>query len=115
MIYTSRNIEIDESLLGNYLRNLVNLFFKILPIRESEEPSLQEYMISLQAELLGCAGLIQAVHNDHMFMSLVAILQDLIDHPDSAVHTYTREVFKAFSICNKLKARYATIQYNKEG
>ena len=40
----------NSSILNNYLRNLVNLFFKILPIRESEEPSLVAYMTSLQAE-----------------------------------------------------------------
>ena len=43
----------DEMVLSNYLRNLVNLFFKILPIRESEEPSLTSYMVSLQTELIG--------------------------------------------------------------
>lgn len=99
----------DNELLNNYLRNLVNLFFKILPIRESEEPSLTAYMMSLQAELIGCSELISAIHQDAMFMSLVSILQYLIDNPDSAVHVYKREVFKAISICNKLKARYAVV------
>lgn len=115
MIQTVRGIPVDEMVLSNYLRNLVNLFFKILPIRESEEPSLRSYMMSLQAELLGCSELVEAVHEDPMFLSLVSILQYLIDHPDSAVHVYKREVFKAISICNKLKARYAAKPISKEG
>lgn len=108
MIQTVRGIPMDGEVLCNYLRNLVNLFFKILPIRESEEPSLCSYMISLQSELLGCANLIEAVNRDPMFLSLVSILQNLIDNPDASVATFKREVFKGISICNKLKARYAS-------
>lgn len=113
MIETARGVPMDAGMLGNYLRNLVNLFFKILPIRESGEPSLEEYMKSLQAELLGCEGLIRAIHEDPMFLSLAAILQYLIDHPENEIPVVKREVFKAISICNKLKARYAVIE--KEG
>ena len=105
----------NSSILNNYLRNLVNLFFKILPIRESEEPSLVAYMTSLQAELLGCSELILAIHKDPMFMSLISILQYLIDYSDSPVPVYRREVFKAISICNKLKARYAIEKCGEEG
>lgn len=111
MIQTMRGIPMDDMVLSNYLRNLVNLFFKILPIRENEEPTLPFYMESLQAELLGCSELITVLHEDSMFLSLISILQYLIDRPDSPVYVYKREVFKAISICNKLKARYAT----KEG
>ena len=105
----------DEMVLSNYLRNLVNLFFKILPIRESEEPSLTSYMVSLQTELIGCSELVSALHEDPMFLSLVSILQYLIDHPDSPVHVYKREVFKSISICNKRKTRYAVKLTDEEG
>jgi len=115
MIYTVKGAPMDEAVLKNYLRNLVNLFFKILPIRESEEPSIISYMESLQSELIGCSELIEAIHEDPMFLSLISILQYLIDHSDSAVPVYKREVFKAISICNKLKARYAVTAAVREG
>lgn len=115
MIDTVREVPMNEAVLSNYLRNLVNLFFKILPIRESEEPSLCSYMESLQIELIGCSELIPAIHEDHMYMSLISILQYLIDHPDCAVSVYKREVFKAISICNKLKARYTSKPTAEEG
>lgn len=105
---TTNGIYMDAEILSNYLYRLVNLFFKILPIRESGEASVGTYMKSLQAELLGCKELIQALHEDAMFLSLIAILQFLIDHQDSTPAVYKREVFKAISICNKLKSVYGS-------
>jgi len=114
-ILTKRGTPFDSTVLRNYLCNLVNLFFKILPIRESEEPSLKTYMESLQAELLGCEALIEVINADPMLLSLVSILQYLIDHTESDVAVFRREVFKAISICNKLKARYAEAISGEEG
>ena len=93
----------DAKVLSNYFRSLINCFFKILPIWESGEGSLSIYMKSLQAELLGC----EAIHEDPLFLSLIAILQYFIDNPSCEISTVKREVFRAISICNKLKARYA--------
>lgn len=106
MIKTTAGVPMDAIVLNNYLRALINLFFKILPIRESGESSLDTYMRSLQSELLGCKELVVAIHEDPMFLSLISILQYLIDNPTCSVSTVKREVFKAISICNKLKAKY---------
>lgn len=108
MIQTTVGVPMDATVLSNYFHTLVNLFFKILPIKESGESSLDTYMISLQAELLGCKELIEAIHDDPSFLSLIAILQYLIDNPSCSVTVVKREVFRAISICNKLKARYAS-------
>ena len=56
MIQTTVGVPMDAMVLNNYFRTLINLFFKILPIKESGESSLDTYMRSLQAELLGCKG-----------------------------------------------------------
>ena len=103
-------VPMDAMVLNNYFRTLINLFFKILPIKESGESSLDTYMRSLQAELLGCKELIEAIHEDPLFLSLIAILQYLIDNPSCEVSVVKREVFRAISICNKLKSRYAVPQ-----
>ena len=108
MIQTTVGVPMDATVLNNYLRTLVNLFFKILPIWESGESSLDTYMRSLQAELLGCKELVEAIHED----PLISILQYLIDTPSCPTPVVKREVFKAISICNKLKAKYAVL--NKE-
>lgn len=107
MIQTKAGVPMDSVMLSNYFRTLVNLFFKILPIWENGESSLNTYMRSLQAELLGCKELIEAIHDDPLLLTLVSILQYFIDNPDIELSTVRREVFRAISICNKLKARYA--------
>lgn len=110
MIQTTVGIPMNEVILNNYLRALINLFFKILPLKETGECSLGTYMQSLQAELLGCQSLVEAIQEDPMFLSLISILQYLIDNPDCDVAFVRREVFRAISICNKLKDRYAIAQ-----
>lgn len=106
MLDTVAGIPVTQELLCNYFKNLVNLFFKILPIREKEEASLTTYMQSLQIELLGCKELIIALNNDPYYLTLLAILQYLIDNPKCEVYKVKREVFHAISICNKLKVKY---------
>lgn len=99
---------IDGAMIYNYFRTLVNLFFKILPMREAEEVSLNTYMRSLQCELCGCGNLIDAIDNDPRYLSLISILEYLIQNPSCDLHTVRREVFRAISICNKLQAKYAS-------
>lgn len=92
--------------LSNYFSNLVNSFFKILPLREAEEDSLSVYAESLQLELMGCQKILGAVENDSGFVSLICILQKFIDDPQYPVAKTKREVFKAISICNRMKKKY---------
>ena len=105
-IQTTAGDPISSKLLSNYLCSLVNHIFKILPIREQDDGSLSTYMRSLQMELLGCKNLIPILGNDASLITLLSILQYLIDNPDSSVTIVRREVFHAISICNKLKATY---------
>ena len=114
-IQTTAGVNMDAAMLSGYLRSLVNRFFKILPIREDGENSLETYMRSLQAELLGCKELIVAIHDDPLFVSLLNILQYLIDNPECSLAVVKREVFRAISICNKLKAKYAVEMATETG
>lgn len=103
----SSSSQIPVSMLGNYLDMLVNAFYKILPLSEENEPSRITYMVSLQAELIGCKNVMMLLENDGRYLSLIAILQYLInttcDH-----ESIKREVFKAISICKKLKVQYCS-------
>ena len=99
---TVTGYSLPDEMIGNYLGGLVNQFFKILPIKESGEPSLKEFMRSLQLELIGFRDLMVELKNDSMYVSLLSILQYLIDN-DCDVAVVRREVFKAISICKKLK------------
>ena len=92
--------------LETYFGNLVNQLFKILPMRENEEETRSIYTESLIRELMGFQGLFEAVRNDAGLTQILAILEYLAENPDCRVATVKQEVFRAISICNKLKARY---------
>lgn len=105
---TLSNQPINPELIQNYFDILVNRFFKILPIREQNAKSLNVYLESFKAELLGCQNLIAELQNDALFLSLLSILQYLIDNPECSVKSLRRQVFNAISICNKLKTTHIT-------
>lgn len=96
-------------LRANYMRNLVNLFFKILPMWEDNVETLPCYMEELRDELIGNAYLIGCVDYDHRVMSLASTLQFLIDHPDEEVASVKRKVFRAIDLCKQLSAEYAGV------
>lgn len=102
---TSHGIELSNELVNRHLRDLVNRFYKILPIKESGEPTLLQYQKSLLREMLGLQNLIVALKNDDRYLSLLSILQYMIDYnPDvSAVRS---DVFRAISILNHLQKKY---------
>ena len=102
---TADGYDIPTEMVGKYLNGLVNQFFKILPIKESGEPSLNEFMRSLQVELIGFKGLMAEIGNDSMYLTLLSILQYMIEN-DCDVPTVKREVFKSISICKKLQKKY---------
>lgn len=101
---TKANFQVRDDLVENYFETLVNRFFKILPMWENQETSLPVYMRSLQAELAGLQELIPTVGSDPQFLSLLCVLEYFIDNPQSKVKRVRGEVFRAISLCNKLKA-----------
>ena len=105
---TSVGITLDESLIKNYFRYLVDHFFKILPMREQEDESLKTYMTGFLLEILGCQSLIPEFGTDAEFLKLASTLQYLIDNPETSVRDVKRSVFGAISVCNHLKTKYLT-------
>lgn len=93
----------------NYMRNLVNMFFKILPMWEDNVESLPFYIEELRDELIGSSYLIGGAEYDHRIMSLASILQFLADHPETEVSSVRRKVFHAIDLCKQLSAEYAEV------
>lgn len=108
MIETKVGVPMNAEMLANYFRTLVNLLFKILPIREANEPTLSTYIRSLQFEIIGCNEFIMAIHNDPMVLTILSVLQYLSDNPDCDIRVVKREVFRTINICNKLRAKYVS-------
>ena len=103
---TRYGTEISDEMVENKMINLVNQFYKILPIKESGEPSLTHYMKSLQREMIGCKTLIVALENDARYLTLLSILQYMIDN-DCDTATVKTEVFKAINLLHKLRRNIA--------
>ena len=108
IINTTTEKQINPELLSNYLKSLVNRFFKILPMRENNEKSLITYMQSLQIELLGCKSFLNIINNEPDYLTILSILQYLIDNPECSVVTVKREVFRAISVCNRLRSKFVS-------
>lgn len=106
----NETIMLDNELICNYFAGLVNHFFKILPMRENEESTLNTYMQSLRAELLGCQNVVYGLKTDPMYLSMLSILQYLIDNPLCPIKEVKREVFHAIGICNSLKTKYTNAE-----
>ena len=106
-INTVSGTPIDETSILKYLKNLINCFFKILPMKENKEPTLLEYIKGFQRELIGCNGLFPEFKEDGRLLTLINILQYMIDNPDCDTRDVRRDVFNAISICNKLHDYYS--------
>lgn len=101
----TRTHEIPTVLLGNYFSSMIGQFYKILPMWEDREKTLPYYMCSLENEMLGNKWLIEATGGDSMYMSLLGILS-FLQTGEPELPEVRREVFKAISICKKLKEKY---------
>lgn len=92
--------------LPNYFQYLVNHFFKLLPMRENGEDTLYQYMDSLLFEIGGFSRLFIETDYSAYVITLLSILQGMIDEPDMDMNVYRREVFHAIDVCNKLQEIY---------
>lgn len=100
-------VEYFEASLPEYFQYLVDHFFKILPMKEQGEDTVYAYMDSLQFELLGFSELFTDAKYSANVVTLLSILQRLIDKKDCKISVVRREVFHAISICNKLIQAYS--------
>lgn len=112
-VETALGVSIDSAIVRDYFKYLVDHFFKILPMREQEEPTLPVYIESLQMELLGGQSLILSLTNCPEYMTLINILQFLRDNPACSIRKVKREVFRAISICYKLNSKYEETKRRK--
>lgn len=102
---TKYEIEISRDLMVNKFTDMVNQFYKILPLKENNSPTLQQYMVGFMRELLGLQSLMNDLNNDGLFANLLGILQYLIDN-DCDTSTIKTDVFKAIGIVKKLQQKY---------
>lgn len=105
---TELDMEMTGRMISNYFYALVNRFYKILPMKESGEPTLTKYISSLKREMIGCRDLIQAIQNDGRFLALIATLEYLeAHHGDEDNSVVKSEVFRCIGIIKQLRRQYS--------
>ena len=106
---TCHGIELDSNMVLARIDGLVSQVYKILPLFETGERSVIQYMTSLQREMLGLGSLIAAFRDDDRYLCVLAILQRMIDcglDGSQDIRTIKSDVFKAISILKKMKEHY---------
>lgn len=96
---------LDDLCFSNYLKQLINSIYKILPIKEKEPITLIPYLESLRIELIGNYELKEKIKCDANFLRLIGTIQYLITH-DCAHKEIKTQVFKCISIVEKLQNIY---------
>lgn len=96
-----------DELLAHYFKKMVDRVFKILPLKQDGEDTLQSYLDSLLTELLG-VDILTSLSTEPYYASLlgtIAYLNKNINDCDCA--KVKKEVFGAIKICNALADQFA--------
>lgn len=100
---------IPNEYFDNYLDFLVGRVWKILPMTEENNSSLQSYMEGLQRELIGNMNLIESLKYDGYFIILLNKIEYLISG-DYSHEICRKEVFECVNIIKKLSERYGLLE-----
>lgn len=87
----------NREALNNYLKALINKVYKILPMKEEENKTLQCYLTGLEHELVGCYQLHFELVKEPRFLSVINIVKYL-ETNEYDCKTAKREVFKAIRL-----------------
>lgn len=103
---TIYNVEMSREVMKKRVNELINQFYKILPLRENESATLSQYTGGLLREMLGMKQLLVEWHDDSQYASLLGILQYISDNPTCDVSVVKSDVFKAINIIKRLQKKY---------
>ena len=103
---TVYDTEVSRKMVSRRIEDLINQFYKILPLREGGSKTLSQYIESLLREMLGMQDLMVEWHDDGQYMSLLGILRFLATNPECDVSVVKSDVFKAISIIKRLHRKY---------
>lgn len=98
---------IPDAMMQKYLERTVGKLYKILPLKESNEPTLQEYLDMLLSELTG-VELLENLSAQPYYVSIIGIVSYLSDNIlECTVKKVKKNVFRAIDLCKKLQCIYA--------
>lgn len=92
--------------ISGYLDRVVGRLYKILPLKESGEVTINEYLDGLKSELIGVEDFCD-LHGSPMFISVIGIVSYLAGDIDNCeVKKVKREVFRAINLCKRVADNY---------
>jgi hypothetical protein len=94
--------EMPLEVYKNYLNRMVSRVFKILPMKEENCPTLDQYIDAVVRELVGNRDIVESVKANGELLVLTGTLISLKD-VDSMV-IFKSDVFKAIDTIKKMKA-----------
>ena len=98
--------KISDELIDLYLDNLVGRVYKILPMKEEENYTLNTYISSLLHELTGFYFASEKGLQDEYMLRVLLTLENLIDEQHTTSQdVYKREVFKCINLIKKVQQR----------
>lgn len=98
---------VSAQAIGVYLFSLVDKIYKILPLKEIEEPTNGKYIKALIREIIGMQELTVVLERDSRMMSVLSILQYMSSHiNEMSVENVKSDVFQAINIVKKLRKRH---------
>ena len=109
---TTQDPTVPDKLFENFLHRLVGRFFKIMPLKESNSPTLNLYLQSFKIDLMGCNSVMKATGYNDLFLQLIDVLQFFLEH-DFDNDTCHREVMKCIGIVKLLYEDYAGKPWSK--
>lgn len=99
------NIEIDDKNISNRLKQLINLVYKLLPMREESNADWQTLLSTIIEEIAGMHRLLPEEYNDILF-SLLCKLEGLFTLTDEdSFFDFRRTIFESLNLMNKVKEK----------
>lgn len=91
---------INKEQYEEYCRKLIGKTYKLLPLKEENNPTLKLYIRSLLVELYGGRKIILKFNTDPQFLSMVCSIAELEDIDDLTI--YRSKIFECIELCKKL-------------
>lgn len=92
---------IPDQVIISSLNRLLGKVYKILPMREEECKTLDEYISNLIRELVNTKSLIESLQFEGELLSLLSTLEGLTDN-DIDFTLFRSDVFKSMDIIKKM-------------
>jgi len=88
--------------MNEFLNMLINLVYKILPLKEEQNPYLNDYLDSLIIQLKGALDTYPYLKTNTQYISIINTVQYFYNN-DFTVKQCKREVFKCIKTIKQIK------------